>query len=60
VLKKEVKRIPLGISTKEWDNPGCRKKRFFLLKSGCNPHGEPGLPIFCKGFLGQDFLERAF
>ena len=21
--------IPLGISTKEWDNPGCRKRQFF-------------------------------
>ena len=40
--------------------PGLSQKTFFLLKSGCNPHGEPGLPIFCKGFLGQDFLERAF
>ena len=40
--------------------PGLSQKAFFLLKSGCNPHGEPGLPIFCKGFLGQDFLERAF
>ena len=24
------------------------------------PHGKPRVPIFCKGFLGHDFLERAF
>ena len=26
--------IPLGISFKECDNPGCRKKRFFFAKIG--------------------------
>jgi len=35
-------------------------KNVFLLKQAVNPHGEPGLPIFCKGVLGQDFSERAF
>ena len=23
-------------------------------------HGQPGVLIFCKGFLGHDFLEKAF
>ena len=26
--------IPRGISTKEWDSPGCPKKRFFFAKTG--------------------------
>ena len=39
---------------------GQPAKNVFLLKSCCNPHGEPGRPIFCKGFLGLDFLDRAF
>ena len=41
--------------------PGLSQKTFFfVLKLVVNPHDEPGLPILCKGFLGQDFLERAF
>ena len=34
-----------------------QKKRFFVLKLVVKPHGEAGVPIFCKRFLGQDFLE---
>ena len=59
-LRNHIYIIPHGISTKEWDSPGCRKKLFVWLKQVVNPHGKPGFPIFCKGFLGQYFLERAF
>ena len=51
--------IPLGISTKAWDNPGCRKKHFFA-KTGGKSTWRTRTPHFLQRFPGQIFLERAF
>ena len=59
LTKKHDKEPPLEFPLKN-GTTRVVAKNFFLLKLVVNPHGEPGLSIFCKGFLGQDFLERAF
>ena len=48
--------IPFGISSKEWDNPGCRKKRFFF--GGFSTWLTRTPPFFCRNFLGHHFLEN--
>ena len=58
-MGKVTKTIPLGISSKECDNPGCAKN-VFLQKWWFLHVANPGSSIFCKGILGHDFLERAF
>ena len=51
--------IPLGISSKEWDNPGCRKKRFFLEKQVVFPHGQHGLLRFLQKLPGSPFFRES-
>jgi hypothetical protein len=48
---------PLQFPLKNGTTQVVAKKRFFVLKLVVKPHGEAGVPIFCKRFLGQDFLE---
>ena len=47
-------RIPLGISSKECDNPGCRKKRFFFCKNRWLVHvANPDSPFFARASLAS-------
>ena len=59
IWQNHGKNIPLGISSKELDNPGCRKKKVFLKTKWFFYVANPDSPLSWD-ILGHDFLERAF
>ena len=56
--KKDDFEIPLGISTKEWDNPGCRKKRFFFAKKWLQSTWRTRTPHFLQRLPGSGFFRE--
>ena len=45
--------IPVGISSKECDNPGCRKKRFFCKNRWFVHVANPDSPFFAGASLAS-------
>ena len=50
--------IPLGIPTKEWDNPGCRQKRYFFAKTGGFSTWLIRTPHFLQNLPGSGFFKK--